>query len=174
MLQLYTVNHVSRRCVSAGTAVRRHLTANAAAAAAAAAARGSGAAGTRGHSFVTVAATAVAASCAVAALLLAGDGVQIRSQAAAAQPFSTGKNRPLAPKHRVSIVAGVLRNAAWAGDRRCSSLPGFRPNHYLKPSSLSRNKFGASIDKLRLCLCFAAMLSHLKGAGYVRETAQPD
>lgn len=31
--------------------------------------------------------------------------------------------RPIALQHRVSIVAGVLRNASWAGDPRCASLP---------------------------------------------------
>ena len=32
-------------------------------------------------------------------------------------------NRPLGPRHRVSIVGGVLRNATWAKDPRCRDLP---------------------------------------------------
>ena len=65
------------------------------------------------------AAAAAAATAAAAAAAVTGCTVL----AATAEPLSNGKNRPLAPKHRVSIVAGVLRNASWAGDARCASLP---------------------------------------------------
>jgi hypothetical protein len=75
--------------------------------------------GSTGSNLCAAAAAAAAAATAAAAAAVTGCTVL----AATAEPLSNGKNRPLAPKHRVSIVAGVLRNASWAGDARCASLP---------------------------------------------------
>jgi hypothetical protein len=60
----------------------------------------------------------VAGLAAVAALGATG-GLQ---PATAASGRKTS-NEPLAPRHRVSVVAGVLRNAVWEGDPRCRDLP---------------------------------------------------
>eukprot|EP01043_Picozoa_sp_COSAG02_P032998 COSAG02_NODE_2230_length_9425_cov_5.740039_8_plen_417_part_00 len=64
-------------------------------------------------------------SVAVAAAVAAGAGVAVAVVEPAAPAVCLAKtaNEPLARKHRVSIVAGVLRNAVWEKDPRCRDLP---------------------------------------------------
>ena len=69
----------------------------------------------RGSS-VTVAAAAAAATA-------AGMAAAVLQPAAPAGCLAKTANEPLAAKHRVSIVAGVIRNAVWEKDPRCRDLP---------------------------------------------------
>ena len=53
----------------------------------------------------------------------AGAAAAVLQPAVPASCLAKTANEPLAEKHRVSIVAGVLRNAVWEKDPRCRDLP---------------------------------------------------
>ena len=66
---------------------------------------------------------AAAAAAAAAAAVAAGAAAAVLQPTAPAGCLGKTANEPLAAKHRVSIVAGVLRNAVWEKDPRCRDLP---------------------------------------------------
>jgi len=72
----------------------------------------------------TIAGWARSTRVAMAAALAAAAGTTALSLEPAGPAVCRGKtaNEPLAPNHRVSIVAGVLRNAVWEKDPRCRDL----------------------------------------------------
>ena len=74
-------------------------------------------AGRQARQPATVAAAATAAAAAATAIVLGGEHA-----GPAAQCLPRTANQTLAPRHRVSIVAGVLRNASWEADPRLRDL----------------------------------------------------
>ena len=86
-----------------------------------------------------------AAAAGVAAVAL---GAAVGLQPASAAGTLKTANEPLAPRHRVSIVAGVLRNAVWEGDARCRDLPTLL--RHLKSSGYDGSETGVG----DLIMCF--------------------
>lgn len=100
-------------------------------------------------------AAAVAAGAATAAAVLL--------PAAPAGCLAKTANEPLAQKHRVSIVAGVLRNAVWEKDPRCRDLPTLL--QYLKAAGYDGTETGCG----DLIMCFYQDKSPDEAIPIIRE-----
>jgi hypothetical protein len=88
-----------------------------------------------------------AAAAAAAAAAVGGVAVALQPAAPASCRGKTA-NEPLGPRHRVSIVAGVLRNAVWEKDPRCRDLPTLL--QHLKTSGYDGTETGCG----DLIMCF--------------------